>query len=183
MDLTRLRRRATNRLQTGPHLPGWWPAVQIVAGVSLLVFLLWSLGTGSSSTVPTEVHPVAPPVTAATPTPAPTATPPPTADTVTVAGPDGEPVDVPAGAVEAGRAWAAALFTGRFDDVPLADGTSPPAVSTVWADPDVRDPVLQDDDGMLRLAFPVDPDRDGPAGLRNVVVRVTTDGSSWVVVG
>ena len=93
--------------------------------------------------------------------------------------------EVPAAALAVARASVMALFTGNFNEVPIATGVAIPDVARTWEDPSVGDPmIVAFGESTIRLSFQVDPDRDGPESVykTSVVVLFTPD-LGWVWAG
>lgn len=93
--------------------------------------------------------------------------------------------EVPAAALAVARTSVMALFTGNFNEVPIATGVAIPDVARTWEDPSVGDPMIVSfGESTIRLSFQVDPDRDGPESVykTSVVVLFTPD-LGWVWAG
>lgn len=81
--------------------------------------------------------------------------------------------EVPVAALTVARTAVLALFTGNFNEVPIADGVSIPDVVRTWEDPSVGDPVIVSfGESTIRFAFRVDPDRDGPESVYKTAAMV-----------
>lgn len=95
----------------------------------------------------------------------------------------GGTVEIPASALAVARAATLALFTGRFEGVPAADGVAFPDIARTWADPYVGDPVVVSvGDGTISFAFRVDPDREGAEPTyktASMVLFVPAQGWVW----
>jgi hypothetical protein len=103
---------------------------------------------------------------------------------IVVATVQGGSTSVPAAAHAVARAAALALFTGTFDQVPLAGAASVPTGLPTYAAPVAGATLLELADGE-RLVFStvVDPDGPGPEVARPVTVSVVTEGGVWRFVG
>lgn len=97
----------------------------------------------------------------------------------------GGTVEIPASALAVARAATLALFTGRFEGVPAADGVAFPDIARTWADPYVGDPVVVSvGDGTISFAFRVDPDRKGAEPTYKTASMVLfVPGRGWVWAG
>jgi hypothetical protein len=95
---------------------------------------------------------------------------------------NGSAIPVPNQALEVARAACVGLFTGSFTSVPLAPGVAIPSLPRTWPNPSVSDPRVESvGDGVFEFSFRVDPDRNGPATLREIRVSIEyIPGSQWV---
>lgn len=109
----------------------------------------------------------------------------PAAGTVPLLDRAGVVIAVDTNALAAARSATEALFTGRFETVTLASGVQLPTLPRVWDDPYVGEPsVASVGDGVVSIAFVVDPDRDGPAQPREIVTSVeSTTPTTWAWLG
>lgn len=94
---------------------------------------------------------------------------------------NGGSTEVDEAALATARAATVALFTGNFSSLSMVPGVQPPSLPRTWNDPYVGDPTLIEiSDATLAIGFRVDPDRDGPSPLREIVSRVEfVPGVGW----
>jgi hypothetical protein len=153
------------------------------------------ISTTSSATTPTQAPPTnsatsdpTTPVDSQTPTTSPTDVPQtglPEIEMVIMQTSSGAALEVPSGSLQAAREATVALFTGDFSKVSFASGVAAPSLPRTWKNPYVGDPIIDSvGDGVFVFVFKVDPDRDGPAPLREIVSSVELgDNAVWVWLG
>lgn len=159
---------------------------QVIAGLGDVADLVEGAAQGTTPTTlvsPTETAP-----TPASDSNTASTTPPATLSgepTVTLQFKNGGTAPVPESALAAARSATVALFTGVFDGVALGQGVKPPVLERTWKDPYVGDPVLAAvGDGVFSVVFRVDPDRSGPATLREITTSVElVPGRGWAWLG
>ena len=140
----------------------------------------------TSTTTPVATTPVAPATTTpATGEPEPSETTPAPAPggvervDVPLPGPNGT-INVDQTALMVARSATVALFTGDFTSVIVDPAAALPTLTRLYPDPLVSEPTVRViGDAMITFTFTVDPDRDGPAGVRLINTTVAAGASGW----
>lgn len=157
-------------------LPAWWTLFGAAAIALFLGYAGLSAMRGTSAPTPsanTAGYQTGTQPAGTTDTTAPAAD-------VVVNGADGQPVTVPAAAVDVARKAAAGLFSGDFAGIEVKGS---PVLGRTFGAPVVGDAVnaAAVTDG-FRITFAVDPDGEGAEPRRQTAVVVTGQGTTWAFV-